>query len=83
MCKAATPTKENKAEVWKILTEKDSSYSMYEREAMISGFYSYDQLDILEPYFDKFFDVIQDIHGNHAARYFERFLYGLLPKMVV
>jgi len=66
-----------------MLTGKDSGMSMYQKEALIGGFYSYDQLDILEPFFDRFFDVIQDVHQNSAARYFERFLYGLLPKMII
>ena len=56
---------------------------MYEKESLIDGFYSYDQLDILEPYFDKYFDAIPEIHATQANRYFERFLYTLLPKMVI
>jgi 3-methyladenine DNA glycosylase AlkD len=82
-CKASIPTAENKAEIWEALTSENSEYSMYEREAMISGFYSYDQLDILDQYFDKFFEVLPSIYKNQAARYFDRFCFSLLPKMNV
>jgi len=69
-CKASIPTAENKAEIWEAVTSETSDYSMYEREAMISGFYSYGQLDILEPYFDKFFEVLPGIYKKQADRYF-------------
>jgi len=42
-CKASIATAENKAEIWEALTNEKSEYSMVEKEAMIGGFYSYDQ----------------------------------------
>lgn len=61
-CGASIATAENKAKVWEQLVNEDCGLSMYEREALVGGFYSYDQLDILEPYFEKFFHVLPGIH---------------------
>lgn len=55
-CEAANPDPETKALIWSQLVDPKSSFSLYERRSKMEGFYSWDQLDILDEYFDKFYE---------------------------
>lgn len=57
-CEAAQADPAVKEKIWKELINPNSTYSLYERRAMMGGFYSWDQIDICEPYFEKFYDEI-------------------------
>ena len=41
-CEAAIATPENKEKMWKIFTEENSKYSIYDRDAYMAGFCSWD-----------------------------------------
>lgn len=48
----------------------------------MSGFYSFDQMDLCSPYFDKFYDVLADgFEQKHTYKYIESFFYNMLPRM--
>ena len=51
-CLAGLPDPEVKARVWQEVTDPSSTDSVYIRNAKMAGFYSSNQLDIIEPYFD-------------------------------
>lgn len=50
---------------------------------MMGGFYSWDQLDICEPYFDKFYDELGNLSGHHTFKYIDTFFYSMLPRMKI
>jgi len=65
-CEAASATLENKEKYWKILIDENTEYSIYDREAMISGFCSWDQLELCEPFSEKFYDALTTLSDKHA-----------------
>ena len=60
-CEASINTPENKERVWKELLDPNSKLSSKERQAMMGGFYSWDQLDLCRPYFDKFYECLTQL----------------------
>jgi hypothetical protein len=73
-----------KAEVWAKLTDLDSKESIYQRSARMSGFYNYKQLDLIKPYFDKFYEFLPQLLGSKQTfKYVEAFFDTLLPRMVI
>lgn len=78
---ALIPTAESKAKIWEEVTDVNSTESIYKRAAKMGGFYSYKQLDIVRPYFDKFFDVLPQVYEKQAFKYVENFFHSLLPRM--
>jgi len=82
-CRAGLPDPEIKASIWKEITDPDNSDSLYMRSAKMAGFYSWDQLDIIEPYFDKFFDCLAELHEKCTHKKFESFFYSMLPRMKI
>ena len=81
-CIALIPTAENKAHVWEQLTDTNSTESIYKRGAKMGGFYSWKQLDLIRPYFDKFYEVLPHIYEKSTFKYVENF-YTLLPRMEI
>lgn len=69
-CYAGLPDAEVKAKVWAEITDPHSKESVYLRTAKIQGFYSWDQVDILAPYFDQFYEVIAPLAKHASYRYF-------------
>ena len=49
----------------------------------MQGFYSWLQLDICRPYFDKFFDCLGTLEQQHIYKYVEMFLTTMLPDFEV
>ncbi len=47
----------------------------------MGGFYSYKQLELVRPYFDKFFEVLPIIYEKQPFKYIENFYHSLLPRM--
>ena len=80
-CQAATPTEDAKAEVWRELVDPQSKLSLYERRAQMAGFYSWAQVDVCQPYFDKFYEALPDLSAHHTYKYIETFFYSMLPRM--
>mmetsp|Transcript_42769 Transcript_42769/g.41119 ORF Transcript_42769/g.41119 Transcript_42769/m.41119 type:complete len:233 (+) Transcript_42769:2025-2723(+) len=81
-CEAALPSAESKAKVWAILTDPNSSESLYQKSARISGFYAYNQLDEIRPYFAKFYELLPTLFTSQTQfKFIEAFFYGLLPRV--
>ena len=57
-CSASIATAENKERVWNELLDPKSKFSAKESEAMMAGFYSWDQIDLCRPYFNKFYECL-------------------------
>jgi hypothetical protein len=49
----------------------------------MAGFYSWDQLDIIEPYFDKYYQEIVRMQGLVGRAYLTSFFHSLLPTMQI
>lgn len=49
----------------------------------MAGFKSFEQLDLLEPYEDKFFDILFEQHEHTTYKTFSSFFHSMLPRMVV
>ena len=82
-CLAGLPDPEVKARVWAEITDPNNTDSLYRRSAKMTGFYSANQLDIIEPYFDKFFDELVRQNQLSTHKKFEAFFHNLLPRMRV
>ena len=82
-CNSCLPDPEVKAQVWKEITDPNSVESIYDRRAKMAGFYSYGQLDIIRPYFDKFYDVLPQIYEKQSFKYVENFEAYLLPRLEI
>jgi len=80
-CHAANPDPKVKAEVWKDLTDKDGTRSLYEKRSLMAGFYSLDHIDSCSMYFDKFFECLEQVHNDHTYKYLSTFFYMMLPRM--
>ena len=63
-CLASLPIPEVKARIWHEITDPNTSDSHVTRNAKMAEFYCNEQLDLILPYFDKFFDelVLQKGH---------------------
>jgi hypothetical protein len=79
-CETAFATLENKEKYWNILVDENTEYSIYDREAIISGFCSWDQLELCEPFAEKFYDALTTLSDKHAQRYQHSFAMGLMPR---
>jgi hypothetical protein len=47
----------------------------------MAGFYSWKQIDLVKPYFEKFYEVLPQIYEKNAFKYVENFFHQLLPRM--
>jgi hypothetical protein len=59
-CEAAFADAENKERVWNILIEENSTHTVYQREAMMSGFKAGGQ-ELMAPYADKYYDALVNL----------------------
>lgn len=57
-CEALGPDPKVKEKVWNELIDPNSKMSVYDKYAYMEGFYNFNQIDIIRPYFDKFYDVL-------------------------
>lgn len=80
-CMAGLPDAAIKAKVWAEITDLNSQESLYVRNAKISGFYSWDQLDIIAPYFEKYYEILPVLNKGTSFKYLESFFHSLLPTM--
>jgi len=70
---------ENKEKVWGQLIDPKSTYSLSQKRALLAGFYSFNQLDLIRPYFDKFYEILPSLQQDHSQKYTEDFIFYLLP----
>lgn len=82
-CRALHPSAENKAAVWKEFTDPASELSLYQRGALMSGFYSNKQIDVIRPYFTKFIEELPELYTKHSFKFVDSFSSHLLPRMEI
>jgi aminopeptidase N len=82
-CEAYIPTAENKAAVWKEITDPNSTLSAKQRQAQMGGFFSASQLDLVRPYFDKYYEVLPDIESQHGYKYLQFFSNFMVPTLEI
>mmetsp|Transcript_44428 Transcript_44428/g.32490 ORF Transcript_44428/g.32490 Transcript_44428/m.32490 type:complete len:95 (-) Transcript_44428:123-407(-) len=72
-----------KAKVWNILIDLNSKESLYQKEARIEGFYAYNQMEEISPYFDKFYEFLPSLFCGKEVqfKFLEAFFFGLLPRV--
>lgn len=71
---AALNNADTKEKVWKLLIDPKSSYSLLAKRNIIDGFYSINQLDLIRPYFDRFYDVLPMFeNGGYSQKYTQVF----------
>lgn len=80
---ASLPDANVKAAIWSEITDPNNTESNYMKSAKMQGFYSYEQLDLCEPYFDKYFDHVKPMQEGTGTKVFENFYFGLLPRMKI
>ena len=80
-CEAGLPSKEQKAKLWKWYVDETATESDKIFEASMSGFWHWQQLDILAEYVDKFFDVFVEVCKKRPTRYSGTFFTYLAPDL--
>ena len=82
-CMTSLPDPAVKERVWQELIDPNNTDSLYIKNAKMAGFYSLNQIDIVQPYFDKFFDILVEMKNTKVNKEFESFFWNLLPSMQV
>ena len=82
-CMAGLPDAENKAKVWAEITDPASEESLYVRGAKMSGFYCSDQLELISPYFEKYFEILPILNEKTTYKYLNQFFHAMLPTTVI
>ncbi|MFF3739004.1 aminopeptidase N [Streptomyces sp. NPDC002566] len=80
--RASRPTAEAKAEAWAQVVESDKLPNALQ-EAVIGGFVQTDQRELLEPYTDRYFDVVKDIWEERSHEIAQQIVVGLYPALQV
>jgi len=80
-CLASVPDAEIKAKTWAEIIDPNSKDSAYVRQAKMSGFYQRESLELIEPYFDKFYEVLPAAYKTMAAKTFQAFFAHMLPRV--
>ncbi|HKE51948.1 MAG TPA: aminopeptidase N [Actinomycetes bacterium] len=79
---AARPTAEAKAEAWESVVVKSDLPSAIQA-AVIGGFTQPNQLELLEPYVSKYFEVIDSIWAGRTNQQAQQIAFGLFPYLRV
>lgn len=82
-CQATSADPKTKEQVWKDLVDPKTKLSFYERRAQMQGFYCQGQIDLLRPYFDKFYEVLPTFSEEHGMAYVKSFMKSMLPRMEI
>ncbi|MEY9967268.1 aminopeptidase N [Streptacidiphilus sp. MAP12-16] len=80
-CLAARPTAEAKAEVWRLVVDSDELPNALV-EARISGFQQADQRELVAPYAEPYFEVLEKVWGERSIEIALRIVKGLFPHLV-
>jgi len=65
--------------LWDEITDVKSTDSVPETKLKIEGFFQKSQLDLIKPYFDKYYSVVKDLVGKKDRNWSEVFIAGLSP----
>jgi aminopeptidase N len=80
--RALVPDAENKAAVWQRLVEDDGIANALQ-SAAIAGFAHPAQRELLEPFVDKYFDVIDGVWERRSIEVASKVVVGLYPRWAV
>jgi hypothetical protein len=72
-----------KAQAWKDITDPKCTLSSKAKEAMMHGFYSWSQFELVQPYFDKYYEELKDFDKRHSNQYVNVFLRLMRPTMEI
>lgn len=79
-CDFALPEAELKAQLWAELTNVESKDSILLSQQKISGFWNrYQQFDLIEPYFEKYYAILNDIIEKRDREFAQIFMAGFSP----
>jgi aminopeptidase N len=79
--RAARPTAEAKAVAWRLATQ-DSGLANAVQAAVIGGFVQPDQLHLLEPYAQEYFEVVEDVWASRTSEMAQQVAVGLYPALL-
>lgn len=82
-CMAASATPDVKAQVWHDLLSPDSKYSLYEKRALMTGFYSGADMDNYRMYAEKFYQCLPTLSQEHTYKFIETFFANMLPTLEI
>ena len=82
-CFAGLPDQEVKAQVWREITDPGFPDNPIVKQAKMAGFYSTNQLDLIEPYFEKFIDALRLQREMNSYKGMCQFFHGMLPRIEV
>ena len=74
-CRAAIPTAEAKQEAWETLIRGELTIAMF--RAVLAGFADPDQPELVEPYREKYFEVVGDVWRNWSSAMAQDFVSGV------
>jgi aminopeptidase N len=80
--RAARPDAAAKAEAWRLAVE-DETLPNAVQSAVISGFVQSEQLELLEPYVERYFDVVDEVWRTRTAEMAQNVVVGLYPTLLV
>ena len=80
LCDQSLPDADQKERIWVSITALDSEDSLNISQIKMKGFFQRNQqLELIEPYFDKYFDVLGEIVERKDREYAEIFMNTLSP----
>jgi len=79
--RALRPTTTSKAEAWRLATEDDTLPNAT-AEAVIAGFSHPAQIELLRPYVERYFAVIDDVWQRRTSEVAQSVVVGLFPSVV-
>ena len=82
-CEATSSKPDVKAQLWKELISADSKKSLYERRALMSGFYVTSDMDNYRVYAEEFYKCLPTFHQKHTYKYIETFFAYMLPTIEI
>ena len=74
-CRAAIPTAEAKQEAWETLIRGELTIAMF--RAVLAGFADPDQPELVEPYWEKYIEVVGDVWRNWSSAMAQDFVSGV------
>ncbi|MBC7375246.1 MAG: ERAP1-like C-terminal domain-containing protein, partial [Frankiales bacterium] len=82
MLRALRPTADAKAQAWQLAVE-DTELPNAVQAAVIAGFWHGEQLDLLAPYVQRYFDVVGRVWQERSGEMAQNVIVGLFPSAVV
>ena len=81
-CEACLPDSATKEKIWSEILDPESTFSLYQKRAKMVGFFQINQIEICTPFFDKFFDSLENFESQ-SFKFIEIFFKLMLPRFVI